>query len=63
MIFGKKKKRIEGLEEISIDDVKSYLDFMVECGLIEVTGYTTSGEPRYSITTLGRMELDMQGML
>ena len=63
MIWGKKKKRIEGLEEISIDDVKSYLDFMVECGWIEVTGYTPSGEPRYSITTLGRMELDMQGML
>lgn len=62
MNWNKKKQKPE-LSHFSMEELKEYLDFMVQCGLIEISGFTETGEPRYSITPLGRMELDLQGML
>jgi hypothetical protein len=52
-----KKKQDE--QFITLEEVQSLIDEMVEYGFVEISDYTKSGEPRYSVTPLGRMELDL----
>ena len=42
-----------------LDAISETLADMVRLGLIEVAGYTDSFEPQYSITPLGKLELEM----
>ena len=41
------------------DELRGTLSAMVTLGLVEISGYTDSFEPRYSITALGVLELQM----
>jgi DNA-binding HxlR family transcriptional regulator len=56
MGFWKNKKT--KTEHIDREELQSYLNEMLKLGFIEITDYTSKGEPRYSITPLGRMELE-----
>ena len=60
MKIRKKKKHNEFYGSISINEVKQYINELLEVGFIEINGYTEKGEPRYSITTIGRMELELE---
>jgi DNA-binding HxlR family transcriptional regulator len=46
-------------KSITMDAISETLADMVALGLIEVAGYTDSFEPQYSITSLGKLELEM----
>ena len=46
-------------KSITMNAISETLADMVRLGLIEVAGYTDSFEPQYSITPLGKLELEM----
>jgi len=46
-------------KSITMGAISETLADMVRLGLIEVAGYTDSFEPQYSITPLGKLELEM----
>lgn len=47
---------------VTIEEIKKYLDELVADGFIRISGHNKKGEPEYEVTEIGLLELNVNSI-